>query len=368
MSKKRNPLAGVREALAADSEEQATGRSGAEIRSAVDDANSPLTQANAVRQTPMSSLSVSRHAFGGLAEMATRDLLERAEERIADLVARGVIEELDPSRLQKSPYNPRSARSLQASALSDLLKQIRDAGRNVQPILVRPIVRTGADGVQRTEHEIVYGHRRTVCCEMLRLKVRAVVMELSDDEAALYQEQENEGAEKPSLFEYGSTYLRMIGDGIYEGTRQLSDRRRIPLASVALRILVARVGAPFDELGCDARRLGQRDAEALRDWFEGLGIGIADPKNLGAMKTKAEELMAAAEITPGASENPFKVLAAVAKRWRKPPRTTSNRVTVPVHGLGGVEVLKKPKETVVTIPAALDIDRLEAWIRQLAVE
>ncbi len=79
-----------------------------------------------------------------------------------------------------------------ADGLEDLVASLREHGQKV-PILVRKL--------QGGTYEIVYGRRRLLACRELGQKVRATVMEMSDEEAIIAQGVENNARQDPSFIE-----------------------------------------------------------------------------------------------------------------------------------------------------------------------
>lgn len=323
------------------------------------------------RSVPSPEQATRETLLGKQSGQALREVVEEKNTRIAELEAKvadqeaaGHVTELNPGKeLIGSKYNPRLERRLRTEALTELLGQIRDSGTNVQPILVRRVARRGADGKEQTKYEIVYGHRRAKCCEILGKPVRAVIMDLSDQEVALYQAQENEGQEKPSLYEYGVAYEAMLADGVFPSQSKLSESLAVPLGTVGIRILAGRVGRPFEEIGLDATMIGQKIANDLRDWFEGQGVSVASDEARSQLVAKAKELVKAADVAPN-DKDAWKVLAKTAKRWKSAPKPRP-RQSFEVKGLGKVDVLTKPKETVVTLPGKVDVDRLKTILAGL---
>ncbi len=124
---------------------------------------------------------------------------DSASSRISPTVARAqasVIEEdrhstrlLDPNLIQMSAVQDRLDPS---DGLEELVASIREHGQKVA-ILVRRLA-SGA-------YEIVYGRRRLLACRALGQKVRASVMELSDEDALIAQGVENNARQDPSFIE-----------------------------------------------------------------------------------------------------------------------------------------------------------------------
>ena len=96
---------------------------------------------------------------------------------------------VDPNAIQMSAVMDRIDPS---DGLDDLVSSIREHGQKV-PVLVRRTL----DGTL----EIVYGRRRLLACRELGQKVRATVMEMTDEEALIAQGVENNARQDPSFIE-----------------------------------------------------------------------------------------------------------------------------------------------------------------------
>lgn len=96
---------------------------------------------------------------------------------------------IDPNAIQMSAVLDRIDPS---DGLDDLVSSIREHGQKV-PVLVR---RTSKGSL-----EIVYGRRRLLACRELGQKVRATVMEMTDEEALIAQGVENNARQDPSFIE-----------------------------------------------------------------------------------------------------------------------------------------------------------------------
>ena len=96
---------------------------------------------------------------------------------------------IDPNAIQMSAVMDRIDPS---DGLDELVSSIREHGQKV-PVLVR-----------RTAHgplEIVYGRRRLLACRELGQKVRATVMQMTDEEPLIAQGVENNARQDPSFIE-----------------------------------------------------------------------------------------------------------------------------------------------------------------------
>lgn len=110
---------------------------------------------------------------------------------IAEIRARSEIE-IDPALIHDDGFRDRL--SIDEADVAELRENIRARGQRV-PILVRPHPeRTG-------EYRVVYGRRRLAAIRSLGVPARALVQELTDEEAVLAQGQENSARRDPSFIE-----------------------------------------------------------------------------------------------------------------------------------------------------------------------
>ena len=109
---------------------------------------------------------------------------------------------LDPDRIKASRFRDRLDIE---HGLDDLVQSISESGQRI-PILVR---RSGDDD----QYEVVYGRRRIAACRRLGIQVKALVSDLSDDEALIAQGVENAARLETSYIEraYFASQIRAAG-------------------------------------------------------------------------------------------------------------------------------------------------------------
>jgi ParB family chromosome partitioning protein len=161
------------------------------------------------------------------------------------------VEFLDPKLVRPSRWANRHALSFSGPEFATLKAEIADAGRNVQPIKVRPLpVQPG----QPQEYEIAYGHRRHRACLELGLQVAAIVEEMNDSRLFAEMDRENRERQNLSPWEQGMMYKRALEMGLFASQRQLASAigaqsgnvsRAIQLASLPQEIIDA-FASPLD--------------------------------------------------------------------------------------------------------------------------
>ncbi len=226
---------------------------------------------------------------------------KRADEIEKKLTAGQAIVELDTGLIDPSFIADRMPASLEA--ISGLVDAIRDQGQ-INPILVRP--HPDAPG----RYQVAFGHRRLKALASLGRAVRAVVRNLTDEQLAIAQGQENH--ERKDL-----SYIEKV-----RFARRLEERfdRATIMAAMSLyksdlsNMLSVATRIPDDLV--DA--IGPAPDTGRRGWIE-LAQLLTDKNAL----TKARKLAASDDVAMLESDQRFKrVLQAL-----KPPVAASQADT-----------------------------------------
>ncbi|MFY9984520.1 MAG: plasmid partitioning protein RepB [Chthoniobacterales bacterium] len=159
------------------------------------------------------------------------------------------VVDLEPSQIDPSFITDRLAEP-EEEHFAALVSSIKDNGQLV-PILARPHPK------QPGRFQVAYGHRRLRAVEVLQLKVKAVVRELSDEEMVIAQGKENNDRRDLSFIERAlfaqSLEDRGFNRGILmaalsvdktETTKLLSVARSIPTAVIQSIGPAPRAGRP----------------------------------------------------------------------------------------------------------------------------
>jgi ParB family chromosome partitioning protein len=116
-------------------------------------------------------------------------------EALAQLLKDGDnIIELSPDEISPSPILDRFDGAYDGEAVKELAESMKERGQIV-PGLVRPI--TGGE----KPYEIVFGRRRLAAARLLGLKFRAILRKLTDEEAIVFQGEENTNRNDLSFIE-----------------------------------------------------------------------------------------------------------------------------------------------------------------------
>jgi ParB family chromosome partitioning protein len=230
-------------------------------------------------RTAMGAISASL-ALGRGVEAENRALKAKLQ-RFEDAT---FVEFLDPKLVRPSRWANRHALSFSGPEFATLKAEIADAGRNVQPIKVRPLaVQPG----QPQEYEIAYGHRRHRACLELGLQVGAIVEEMNDSRLFAEMDRENRERQNLSPWEQGMMYRRALEMGLFASQRQLASAigaqsgnvsRAIQLASLPQEIIDA-FASPLD--------LQYRSLDAINPALAHDAKGVLErARRLAAMESK----------------------------------------------------------------------------------
>lgn len=144
---------------------------------------------NAEQATPRSTSPHLMKVAAGVRQMQERSELAERLLKQGDAVI-----ELDPENIHPSFIRDRFDSAYDETAIAEIVQSIQDRGQIV-PGLVRPIPG------KADQFQIVYGRRRLAAVKLLGLKFKAAIRELSDEEAVIFQGEENTSREDLSFIE-----------------------------------------------------------------------------------------------------------------------------------------------------------------------
>jgi len=139
---------------------------------------------------------------------------------------------LDPAFVKPSNWANRVEESFTDAAFSELKREIEEAGRNVQPIKVRPLPATDPQ-----QYEIVFGHRRHRACLELGVPVWALIESLDDTAMFVEMERENRSRADLSPYEQGQMYVR--GAFLFGSMRKLAEKIHRDVGTVSKASAIA---------------------------------------------------------------------------------------------------------------------------------
>ena len=200
--------------------------------------------------TPAASQPAKPLASPHLMKVAAgvRQIQERGELIDKLMKEGGQVLELDPDAVLPSALADRFEGAYDDTAISELVISMADRGQIV-PGLVRPVPG------EPQRYQIVYGRRRLAAAKKLGLKFKAVVRELSDEQAVIYQGEENTARNDLTFIEKCAFALTMekagysrntIAASLSTGKSHISEMIR--LANTLPDKLVRTIG-PAPEIG-----------------------------------------------------------------------------------------------------------------------
>ena len=143
------------------------------------------------------------------------------------------VGELDPRQCQIWHRQSRRFDLLNEKECEDLISDFRGHIGQKIPIVIRSIP-SGVDKEDaKIEYEVVAGSRRLWAAQYVvnqfndQFRLRAILKDLDDKQAAIECEKEND-REELTAFERGMYYHRLLTQGVFDSERQLSDSLNIP--------------------------------------------------------------------------------------------------------------------------------------------
>ena len=187
---------------------------------------------------------------------------------------------LDPALVQLSRRANRSPDFVDTLAFKDLMGLIATTGGNTVPVLVRLL--------PDNSHELVYGHRRLMACQLGGLKVNALVAKcLSDEQAVRAMAHENTGRHDLSPLEKGRWYAQLREEQVYKTDGALSRALGVDKGDVSNALALARLDPVIIDAFSSPHDLQYRFAKGLTDASKGQSIypralAIASLRSLAA--------------------------------------------------------------------------------------
>lgn len=120
--------------------------------------------------------------------------------------------------------------------IESLAQSMKEHGQQ-EPILVR-------ENRQTSEHryEIIFGNRRWRAAQVAKIKLTAICKNISDQQAALFQKEENENRKELSDYARAMSYRAQIDGGVFKNESELS--KELGISKQALNDLMAYLRVP----------------------------------------------------------------------------------------------------------------------------
>jgi len=203
-----------------------------------------------------------------------RQIQEKGEALDQILKEGDHIVEVAPDEVAPSPIPDRFDGAYEAGAIEELVASMKERGQIV-PGLIRP--QRGGD----KPYQIVYGRRRLSAAKVLGIKFRAIMRDLTDDEAIVYQGEENTNRNDLSFIEKCAFALsqeqagfrrEIICASLATGKSHVSEMLRI--ASAIPRDILTKIGAA-PEIGRRRWIAFEEAYSPLADASERIGDALA---------------------------------------------------------------------------------------------
>jgi ParB family chromosome partitioning protein len=183
--------------------------------------------------------------------------LKALEAEIEERKAEGlVIEEIDATLADPSPYWDRDQRFLQDKSFAEFVEDIRRNGQQ-SPALVRPHPTVAG------RFEVCFGHRRVYACRTLGTRLRAVVQKLSEAQMAGAAYSENAHREGVSTLEQSRALAKYVERGVFPTKQALADALNVSRSHVSNLTSYAEIPDRVLEALGDWRKCTFRDANNL---------------------------------------------------------------------------------------------------------
>lgn len=139
------------------------------------------------------------------------------KDNIVDFDSRLTIHSINPNKCHLWSFADRPDDEL--GDIEGLAESIKRVGQQ-EPILVRPSKEDG-------QYEIIFGNRRWRACQLIDRNVQAVIHNVSDQDAALIQKEENTARENISDYARAKSYDKLLKAGIFQTETDLSRHLNI---------------------------------------------------------------------------------------------------------------------------------------------
>lgn len=252
---------------------------------------------SAMSQKPESGETSSHERTSPTVERARASVMEEDKQATRLIDANSVkmsriMDRIDPS-----------------DGIDDLKESIRENGQKV-PILVRRL--------ENGNLEVVYGRRRLLACQAIGQKVRATVMEMTDEEAIIAQGVENNARQDPSYIEralFATSIIRELdaNKDTKAAQRMAAQALNIHETEVSrMKKMAEAIPEPLIRWIGPAHGAGRRQWEKLKglcatksdlkidDLLSSLSRHVDSVKRLATVIQKLEHIPADKELPPAA--------------------------------------------------------------------
>jgi ParB family transcriptional regulator, chromosome partitioning protein len=240
---------------------------------------------------------------------------------------------LDPAVCRPWRFHDRELESLSAISCADLIDGFKEAGRQIIPGMVRPLV-NNPEGVQ---FEVLVGVRRWWVCQHLGWQFEAEIKQQSDGEAFLASDVENRSRSDISDWERAWKYRRALAD-IYSAEGVAAGRSAVAMTQ---RELAAKLGQSETWLTrlLDLTDLPEEIVLAFPSRREiRVNHGRRLKPYLENTEAKARVVRKAIEIANGEPKSAVAVMSALEKAGKATPKGSERQLATYVGAKGALAV------------------------------
>lgn len=190
------------------------------------------------------------------------------------------VVELDTAKIKPWPFVNRPESDM--GDMEGLTNSIKDNGQQM-PILVRP-----APKRSDCDYEYYAGHRRFTGCEQLGIKVKAIVRDATDQEAAAIQELENEQRNGLSSWAKAVHYQKLLDAKVFPSSQALATHLGLTRATVTDTLAYFRIDPAVREAIGDLSKVSVFSAKIIsglnEDKQKSALVELADRIRAGTLK------------------------------------------------------------------------------------
>lgn len=163
---------------------------------------------------------------------------------------------ISPNRCRPWKFADRS--ELEMGDIEALALSISRHGQQ-EPALLRPLKKP-EDGI---EYEVIFGNRRWRACLKLNKPLKAIATNISDQEAAVAQKEENENREDISDFSKAMYYKKLLKTNVFKSQEQLSSKMGIGHSTLVDLLSYTRIHPDVLKAFTEPHKLGRTHAVKL---------------------------------------------------------------------------------------------------------
>jgi ParB family transcriptional regulator, chromosome partitioning protein len=164
------------------------------------------------------------------------------------------IYQIDPGNIINWEYSDRP--ELELGDIESLANELQTIGQQ-QPCIVRPIKN------KNNYYELIVGERRWRAAKEAKIKLKVIVQEMSDNEAALAQAAENNSRKNLSDFAKGMSYAKLIDKEILS-QKDIVEKLKISKQQVSRLLSFSKIPSQVIEAIGDMSKVSARTAEQIK--------------------------------------------------------------------------------------------------------